>query len=622
MRRLQARWRYALVGAAFGGGFPLLAWVVDAFAHDLPLSWATIIALHGVNVLHYVIDTAPLFLGALAALAGSKQDSLRTSNTQLTEHAASLQAEVHRHEETMRDLVRARDEAETAARAKAAFLASMSHEIRTPMNGVIGMAGLLLDGPLEDDARECAEAIRRSGESLLTILNDILDFSKIEAGRLELESTELDVCEIVEDICDLLASRAQSKGVQLAYLLGPGLEHPFIGDPGRIRQVLTNIVGNAIKFTSEGEVVVEIEACEGGACFRVRDTGPGISEEVRGLIFEPFTQADQTTTRKYGGTGLGLSISRRLVDQMGGRIEVDSAPGHGAVFAVQLPLQRGRGLSRDLLPRDFDGRRVLVVDDHEINRRMLHSLMGGWNLQVVEASSVAEALACLDQGEHFDLVVTDYAMPDEDGLQLCRELDVRGLVDLPRVMVTSWSDRVHATHEAQRCFSAVLNKPVRKMLLLRAIAGALGYHSATEGPTRPDVAAFEAVRGRVLLVEDNQVNQAVARRQLERLGLEVDLAQNGEEAISAVRRRDYTLVLMDCQMPVMDGYEATERIRALGRYADLPIVAMTASALPEDRARCLAAGMTDHIAKPVRLEDLRDWIQANLPTHEAQGTSQ
>jgi two-component system sensor histidine kinase/response regulator len=604
--------------------------VCIATPHDIDPTWlAILVGISSFMILSLTLLVS-VFDARLAEQNGRMVERLKKANDELQQAVLELQ--------------KAKQVAESASQAKSQFLASMSHEIRTPMNGVLGMTELVLGTDLNDKQRRFVEAIKRSGDSLLSIINDILDFSKIEAGKLELDIGRFNLRELIEDLGESFAARAHGKGLELVCQVPPQMHEILRGDAGRLRQILTNLIGNAIKFTDHGEVVVRVATAEESDTqallhFQVQDTGIGIPAEHQGLIFESFSQADSSTTRIYGGTGLGLTISKRLVELMGGAIGVESTPGQGSLFWFTLHLPKASDLAEkhSLRRTDLLGLRVLIIDDNATNREILEHQLRAWGMQPASASSGPEALDLLRMaavtGHPYSLAILDIHMPKMDGLALARIIKAGANINTVRMVMLSsvdGADTIRASREAG--IIGHLTKPVRQSELYELLVTAMAAHDAAATiPVKSDLNMASSkgkkrLRGQVLLVEDHPVNQEFALEILNILGVQAGVAGNGREALALLKEAEYDLVLMDCQMPEVDGFEATAAIRreeqSRGDHRRLPIIALTANALEGDRDQCLSAGMDDYLPKPFGKQQLHAILVRWLPQSPESGKPQ
>lgn len=543
---------------------------------------------------------------------------IQTQHLQLAHHRDELEHEVA---ERTHDLVTAKEAAEAASVAKSQFLANMSHEIRTPMNGVLGMAELLLNTALSEKQRHLANSVHRSGTALLSIINDILDFSKIEAGKLELERLEFGLRETVEEAVELFAEPARDKGLELTCFLPEDIPDSVIGDPVRLRQVLLNLLGNAVKFTARGEVKVSVRLVTQEAqalmlTFEVADTGLGIAPETQARLFTAFTQADGSTTRHFGGTGLGLAIVKQLVQLMGGTVGITSSPGQGSTFWFTVQLGCAAPREQPTPGRFLSGLPVLIVDDNATNRFILQSHLTAWGAETSSAATGAEALTLLTQAAHannsFALAILDIHMPDMDGIMLAQAIKADPAIHgVTLLALSSVDSHAHRGTTEQLGFFAWLQKPARQSTLRDCLHRYRQGAAAELPPIGPNPLALAATGGQVLLVEDNPVNREVAIGLLELLGYHVDMAEQGRQACDLSATRTYDVILMDCQMPVMDGFAATAAIREREQQTHgtrTPIIALTANAMEGDRDRCLAAGMDDYLSKPFSHQALAEML--------------
>lgn len=554
-------------------------------------------------------------------------------------HFVAIKRDISERKKSEEELKNAMDKALESSRLKSEFLSTMSHEIRTPMNGIIGMTDLLLATELNDEQNEFASIIKDSSNALLTIINDILDFSKIEAGKMDIEVTEFELLPIVESVAELFAVSAKEKKLSLMSYVDPSIKKSLLGDPIRIRQILTNLTGNAMKFTEKGEVVIRVTKSAGDFVkFEIIDSGIGISKESKKRLFQSFTQADGSTTRKYGGTGLGLAISKKLSELMGGSIGLESEIGVGSTFWFEIPLPGAADFepeqTRECADVKLEGKEVLIVDDSPSALEIVKKYALSWGLKPICADNAKEAIEILDSKKEIDVAVIDMAMPQMNGLELAAYIKSNYQYPIKLLLFTAFDEKEVYKNAIDAPFDGYISKPIKKEGLKNSIVSILSKDGDKKEPfkkrasrgvkSEPTFGEEEQKNGSLLLVEDNGVNQKLALKVLSKLGYSVDISENGKEALEKISTQRFDLVLMDCQMPIMDGFEATAAIRRLGeRYSsfNLPIIAMTANAVSGDKERCLAVGMDDYISKPININTLKEklerWLKRQKPAPAA-----
>ncbi|NNE97992.1 MAG: response regulator [Pyrinomonadaceae bacterium] len=554
------------------------------------------------------------------------------------EYLSTVARDISKQKRLEHELSETRDAALATAKLKSEFLANMSHEIRTPMNGIIGLCELLLETDLNDEQRDYAESVNSSGEALLNIVNDILDFSKIEAGKLTLENVEFDVRETIESIMDIFDQPIRRKGLELAVFVDPNVPKSVKGDPPRLRQILTNLISNAIKFTEEGEIVIRIspedeETEKIRLRFAVSDSGIGIKEEAQAQLFDAFTQADTSITRRYGGTGLGLAISRQLVEMMNGEIGIESELNRGSTFWFTVPFEESASKEKALVPLNMlKSVRMLIVEDNDTHRKILLQQVKLLGMNVDEVNSGKRAIeimrAASSQGEPFEIVIADLNMPEMNGLELAESIKSDPVLRKAKIlMMPSIKDHEHIKEARDLGVNSFLYKPVRQSKLQAKLIEIAGKEyidpnpnttsRTKKDPIRPkdssprfDIEPIKGLPSVILVAEDNPVNQKVILSQIAKLGFKADLVENGKQAIAAIGKNQYAMILMDCQMPVLDGLQATQKIRELEKDTGrrIPIIAVTANAIEGDREQCIAVGMDDYISKPTKKNELNELI--------------